>query len=102
MTRWGSMEKMVSRLLEQEEAVRVVLSEDRKTTHLIPTWQDIQVWESISSALSPIADLTDLLSGDSHVTVSSIQPVLHNLCHKILVEKESEHYFDKEHQNRCA
>ena len=90
MTRWGSMEKMVSRLLEQEVAVRVILSEDRKTTHLIPTWQDIQVWESISSALSPIADLTDLLSGDSHVTVSSIQPVLRNLRHKVLVEKESD------------
>ena len=90
MTRWGSMEKMVTRLLEQEEAVRMVLSEDRKTTYLIPQWQDIQVWESISDTLSPIADLTDLLSGDTHVTVSSIQPVLHNLSHKVLKENESD------------
>ena len=44
---------------QQEDAVRVVLSSDRKTTHLLPTWQDIEVLEPISKALSPIAELTD-------------------------------------------
>ena len=55
------MEAMVTRLLEQEVAVRAVLSEDRKTSHLIPSWQDIDVLESISKALSPISKLTDFL-----------------------------------------
>ncbi len=32
-TRWGSMEAMISRLLEQEDAVRVVLGTDQKTSH---------------------------------------------------------------------
>ena len=64
-TKWGSMEAMVSRLLEQEPAVRAVLEADRKTSHLIPTWQDIDVLQS----LSPISDLTDFLSGENHVTV---------------------------------
>ena len=82
------MEKIVSRLLEQEQAVRLVLSSDRKVIHLIPTWQDIQVWEFITKALSPIADLTDFLSGDTHVTISSVIPVLHNLGSRVLSQED--------------
>lgn len=84
------MEAMVTRLLEQEDAVRVVLSGDRKISHLIPTWQDVQVLESISKALSPVSELTDFLSGDNHVTVSSVIPVLHNLKTKVLIAKEDD------------
>ena len=82
------MEAMVSQLLEQEPAVRVVLGADRKTSHLIPTWKDIDVLESIAKALSPISDLTNFLSGENHVTVSSILPILHNLKAKVLPKKE--------------
>ena len=38
--------------LEQNVAIRMVLSEDRKTTHLIPIWQDSMVLESVNAALS--------------------------------------------------
>ena len=37
----------MKRLLEQEEAVQVALSADRKTSHLLPTWQDIDVLQCI-------------------------------------------------------
>ena len=84
----GSMEAMVSRLLEQEPAVRAVLGTDRKTSHLISTWQYIDLLESIAKALSPIRDLTDFTSGENHVTVSSILPVLHNLKARVLLPKE--------------
>ena len=43
---------MVERILEQESAIRVVLSADRKVSHLIPTWQDIEVLQSIQSSFS--------------------------------------------------
>ena len=89
-TRWGSMAKMISRLLEQEEAIRAVLGLNRDTSHLLPTWQDIHVWESLAAALSPLEDLTDFLSGDTHATVSSVIPVLYNLANKILKEKEND------------
>ncbi len=84
------MEAMISRLLEQEEAVRVVLSTDRKTGHLVPTWQDMHVFECLFKALSPISELTDFLSGEYHATISSVIPVLHNLKTKILIAKEEE------------
>ena len=52
-TQWGSMGKMIARLLEQDEAVQAVLSNDQKTRVLIATWQDIYVWESLHKALFP-------------------------------------------------
>ena len=43
VTRWGSVQKMVMRVLEQEPAIRQLLSADRKTSHLVPSCQDIEV-----------------------------------------------------------
>jgi len=76
------MEVMVIKLLEQEDAVREALSLDRNMTHLLPTWQDIQVLELILKAVSPISELTDFLSGENHITISAELPVLHNLKEK--------------------
>ena len=60
-TRWGSKQKMLERILEQEAAIRQVLSGDRKTAHLIPKWQDVEVMESVQAAIGPLADFTDML-----------------------------------------
>lgn len=67
---------MIERILEQERAIRRVLSEDRKVSHLVLKWQDIDVLKSVRTALEPLADFTDALSGDSYVTISSIKPTL--------------------------
>jgi len=61
-----------------------------KTSHLIPTWQDIDVLESIQTALGQLADFTDMLSAENFVTMSSILPVLHILQHEVLAEAESD------------
>ena len=80
---------MIRRLLEQEDEVRVILSSDRKSTQLVPTWQDIQKLQSLSKALSPAAEFIDFLSGNKHATISSILLVLHNLSTKVLkIEEE--------------
>ena len=99
-TRWGSMAKMISRLLEQEEAIKAVLGLNRDTSHLLPTWQDTHVWESLTAALSPLEDLTDFLSDDTHITVSSVIPVLYNLANKILKEKENDSTLTKNIKKR--
>ena len=77
---------MIGRFLEQEKALRQVLSNDRKTAHLVPTWQDIEVLESVHAALGPLADFTDMLSGEERVTLSAIKPVLYMLKHEVLAE----------------
>ena len=72
----GCTYKMVDRILEQEKAIQQVLSKDCKASHLVLTWQDVDVLTSMHKALEPFADFTDALSGDSYVTISSIKPTL--------------------------
>ncbi|RXN13466.1 zinc finger BED domain-containing 1-like protein [Labeo rohita] len=82
-TRWGTKQKMVDRVLEQIPAIRRVLGH-RRHHHLNPSWQDIAVLESVNAALKPAAEFTDLLSGESYVTVSSVKPVLKLLTEDML------------------
>ncbi|XP_017559636.2 E3 SUMO-protein ligase ZBED1-like [Pygocentrus nattereri] len=75
---------MIDRVLEQLPAIRRVLVEDRKHGHLNPTWQDVSVLESINAAMKPVADITDVLSGEKYVTVSSVKLVLELLKGELL------------------
>ena len=56
---------MISRILEQKKAIRVVLLADRKVSHLVLTWQDLDVLTAINAALAPLADFTDVMSGEN-------------------------------------
>ena len=82
------MAKMVERILEQEPAIGLVLSKDCKTSHLVPTWQDIDVLRSIHAALNPLSSLTDILSGETYVTVSVIVPLLDLVANTLLQEDD--------------
>lgn len=59
---------MIERVLEQEGALAKVLSSDKKTRHLVPTWQDLEVLQAVQKVLKPLQDLTDALSGEEYVT----------------------------------
>ncbi|XP_061636646.1 E3 SUMO-protein ligase ZBED1-like isoform X1 [Phyllopteryx taeniolatus] len=89
-TRWGSRQMMISRILEQQQAITQVLSMDKKMHHLTPTWQDIDVLESVSRSLGPLLELTDALSGEDYFSVSYVKPVLHLLNNSILVVQEDD------------
>ena len=89
-TRWGSIQKMVSRILVQVQAIRIVLSADHKYLHLLPTWQDTEVLEAISTVLSSLDDLTDFLSGKHYVSISSIRSVIKHIHEEALVEKDDD------------
>lgn len=89
-TRWGSRLQMIERVLEQEKAITQVLATDKKTRHLVPTWQDIMVLESVTAALKPLQDFTDALSGEAYVSLSYLKPVIHLLKTEILSPKESD------------
>lgn len=95
-TRWGSRQKMVARVLEQQKAITEVLSSDKNNRHLIPTWQDIDVLESMHAALTPLLEFTDSLSGESYVTVSYVKPVLHLFCSSLLKVNEGDTQLTKE------
>ncbi|KAJ8342807.1 hypothetical protein SKAU_G00327350 [Synaphobranchus kaupii] len=87
-TRWGSKEMMIARVLEQTKAISQVLSGDRNARHLVPTWQDTDVLESIHKALHPLQEFTDALSGEEYISISYLKPVLHLLATSVLAEDD--------------
>ncbi|ROL48341.1 Zinc finger BED domain-containing protein 1 [Anabarilius grahami] len=89
-TRWGLRQKMIQRVLEQQRAISDVLSPNRKSRHLVPSWQDLDVLESINQALQPLQEFTDALSGESYVSVSYVKPVLHLMNTSVLAAKEED------------
>ena len=82
------------------EAVKVVLASEGKTSHLIPTWQDCDVLDSISAALKPLKEMTDALSGEKCVTVFAVKHLLNYITTDILVEKEGNSELTKEMKER--
>lgn len=77
-------------MLEQEKAIRQVLSADKKSRHLIPSWQDIEVLESFHKALNPLLQFTDALSGEDYVSISYLKPVLHLFNENILRHEDDD------------
>ena len=67
---------MIARVLEEIKAISQVLSGDRYTCCLIPTWQDIDVLESIHKVLHPLLEFTYALSGEDYVSISYLKLVL--------------------------
>ena len=88
-TRWGSRQRMIERFLEQEKALVRVLGSDKKSRHLVPTWQDLDALESIHKSGKSLQEFTDALSTESYVSVSYITPVLH-LFQTSLLQPEEE------------
>lgn len=66
------------------------MSADRKSRHLVPSWQDLDVLESINQALQPMQEFTDALSGESYASVSYVKPVLHLMNTSVLAAKEED------------
>ena len=87
VTRWGSKVEMMERIIEQQDVIRLVLSQGRKVSHLVPTWQDFDVLESVIKAVKGFSDLTDLLSGERRVTCSAIKPLIEVINKNILSPK---------------
>ncbi|KAG9268298.1 zinc finger BED domain-containing protein 1-like [Astyanax mexicanus] len=80
---------MVERVIEQCPAIKRVL-DDRRSQHLIPTWQDVEVLESVNAVLKKVADFTDALSSERTVTASSVKPVLQLLREDLLLPTEED------------
>lgn len=87
---------MIERILEQEKAIAEVLRADRKSRHLVLTWQDVEVLESLNKVLSPLQDFTDALSGEQYVSVSYLKPVLHLFNTSILAVEENDTQLTKD------
>lgn len=59
---------MIERVIQQQKALSLVLKGD-KNKNLAPTWQEMDVLESVSKTLSVLTEFTDTLSGEDYVSV---------------------------------
>ena len=72
---------MVERILEQQQAICSVLVEDRKNWHKMPSEQEL---EAVCSVLKPLATFTDALSGEKHITISAVLPLVNHITQELL------------------
>lgn len=89
-TRWAAKYDMITRFLENENPIRIVLSTDRKACHHLPTWQKIDILKSIVAALAPLNEFTNILSGDTYSTISSVIPLVTILIEMLNEVRNSE------------
>ena len=91
---------MVDRIMEQIEAIRIVLGADLHTSHLVPSWQDCDVMLSIMKALKPLKEMIDALSGEQSVTVSAVLPLLQHITSNLLMPTDDDTNLTKEMKQR--
>ncbi|XP_072438849.1 E3 SUMO-protein ligase ZBED1-like [Chiloscyllium punctatum] len=87
---WGTTLNMLERFLEQQDAVRAVLAHDHKICRLVPTWQDIDVLESVISVLRPFREMTEALSSEKFISISAINPLIKHICNDLVREEQEE------------
>ena len=78
--RWGSTYEMVSHIVELQQALSAVLSEDGKIWHKMPSNVEFSVLETIVDILRPLLYLTDALLGEKEVTASAVVSLLKHAC----------------------
>ena len=96
VTRWGSTCKMMSRILEQQQAICRVLAEDRKYWCRMPNDNEFSTMESVVAVLEPLYTFTDALSGEKCVTISAVRPLLKHILEKLLDPLPTDSCFVKE------
>ena len=68
LTHWRLTFEMISRILEQQQALSTLLAEDRKNWHKMLYDNDLSVLETISDILKPLSYLTDALACEKQIT----------------------------------
>ena len=96
VTRWGSTYAMMSRIIEQQQAISAVLAKDRKNWHKLLTDEEFRVIEALSSVLELFSYLTGSLSAVKTVTVSAIRPVMKHIADVLTEDEDTDSRFIKE------
>ena len=75
---------MIAGILEQQQAIRAVLAEDRKNQYQMSSDHEFRVLEVVAFSLHPLHIFTDALSDEKHITISVICPLLKHIVEEIL------------------
>ena len=84
----GSAQKVASCIMEQEIAICAVRSADHLKSDLIPTLHNIEV---LNKALTLVPELTNCMSGEIYVSISTVKPVLSHMSIEALDESDDDY-----------
>ena len=73
-----------------------MLAEDRKNWHHMPTDQEFSVLEIVAGILKSLSIFTDVLSGEKHLTISAVRPLLKHIVDEVLVISAEDSALSKE------
>ena len=80
----GSTFQNNDRILEQQQAVSVVLANNPKYWQHMPTDQEVSILKAVVLVLRPLSIFTDALSGEKYTTISVVHPLLKCILDDIL------------------
>ena len=83
-TRWGSTYAMMEHIVEQQQAVCAVLSNDRKNWSKMPNDAEFTNIEMTVAVLRPLSILKDALSGEKWVNISAVRSLLNHILDTLL------------------
>lgn len=83
-TRWESTYAMMERVLEQQQAICAVLSNDRKNWSKMPSDAEFTNIETTVAILGPLSIFTDALPGEKWVNISAVRPLLNHILDTLL------------------
>ena len=63
---------MVDCVIEQQQAISAMLTEDKRHWHTIPSDEELNVLETVVEVLKHVYYLTDALLGETDVTASAL------------------------------
>ena len=78
---WGSTYSMLTRFIEQQQAICAVMLEgsSRDDRHLMRTDAEISVAEELIVVLKAFHDATEIISGEKYPTIGIVKPLLKKL-----------------------
>ena len=81
---------MVAWIVEQHQAICVVLAKDRKHWNKLPSENKFANLEDMLKVLELLLKFTDALAGEKHVTISAVCPLLDHILKTIVDVKPSD------------
>ncbi|CAH1170700.1 unnamed protein product [Phaedon cochleariae] len=102
-TRWWSMLRLISVVVEQHIALVSLLGEfsGGKYKHLVLNQDEVSLLQEVIKLLRPMQDISEHMSGESYVTASTILPLL-NQIQETYNDKAEETQVDIEVNSTCS
>ena len=93
-TRWNSSYQMVERFLVLQQPVCAALIELQRQD-LMPHDSEVATMEVYRAIMKPIADITDVIGGEKHISISAVRPLIYKLHNCYLKINASEKSLEK-------